>query len=86
MLKIVIKRWKENTPDKQAENFRKGNLWTYQVELVFTMNEAPLKQIHSMLCHKESDSRIKPYGFDAITPEDCDWFFREKCNLNLTSK
>ena len=42
LLEIVVERWKENVKDRPIENFRLEHLWTYPIELIFTMNEEPL--------------------------------------------
>ena len=46
MLETVVKRWKENLNDGWDENFRKGDLWTYDVEWLLSVNENPLREIY----------------------------------------
>ena len=76
MFEVVVSRWKNNQLDDLNENFRKEQLWTYQVELVLSMNEENLLSIYKNLCVGNKDSDFKRFGEVSVTPEVCDQFFR----------
>ena len=65
-------------------DFRVRQLMHYDIEIIFSMNETPLKQIFKKKAAEgRGDFEFKPVGSDWMIIEDCSNLLRDECNLNI---
>lgn len=80
LLSGPFKRWQENIQKSQKSPpiDRKYDLWTYPVELLFTMNEPQIKEVFKFLTKNQEECPDKPFGMEIVTLQDVKWFFKTK--------
>ena len=70
----------------EYNSFREQKLHNKEVEVVFTMNEKPLRDIYWKKAMEARDTPTKPHNADWMNLENCITLFRGDLTLKLPSK
>ena len=83
LLRLKIKPFFEDIKFRWGA-FREEDLWCREVELVFTLNEAPLREIYHKYARMNCGKDEKPLNADYMTLNECMILMREHCPLKLS--